>query len=197
MIFHSNAMQNSHRHIQLALKKALAPEEVWLERSFPQIGRIADCVWPGQKLIFEIQCSRVSPKEILARNRDYQKMGYSVIWILHDRHYNRPSLTLEERLLLPQTHYFTNINSLGSGEIYDQYSQIRWGKRVMRGPRYPIALSSVTLLKQIPRHLPKERRNWLFSFGNDFFHHPYQPIKRPFFPMYRLLFQSLLEKVTD
>lgn len=190
-------MQNSHRHIQLALKKALAPQEVWLERAFPQIGRIADCVWPNQKLIFEIQCSRVSPREILARNRDYQKIGYRVIWILHDRHYNRTFLTLEERILLTQTHYFTNINAFGTGEIYDQHSQIHLRRRVMRGPRYPIILSSIRDLKQIPRHFPKERKRWLYSFGNDFFHHPYQPIKRPLFPLYRLLFQSLLEKVTD
>jgi len=189
-------MLNSHRTIQLALKKALAPQQVWLEKSFPQIRRVADVVWPAQKTIFEVQCSPICAKEVQARNRDYQKEGYTVIWILHDRHYNRAYLTPAERSLRSQTHYFTNINSFGHGEIYDQYAHIQWGRRVKRTPRYPITLNQLSHLKQIPRHFPKERRKWKYSFKGDLFHHPFQPIKPPPFRFYRLFFQLLLERTS-
>jgi len=187
-------MQNSHRTIQLALKKALAPQEVWLERSFPSIRRVADVVWPAQKTIFEVQYSPISAKEVQARNRDYQKMGYTVIWILHDRHFNRTYLTPAERCLRSQSHYFTNINAFGHGEIYDQYAHIQWGRRVKRTPRYPISIKELTHLKSIPRHFPVDRRKWTLSFGGDLFHQNYQPIKVPRLRLYRLLFQLVLEK---
>ena len=189
-------MQNSHRIIQLAFKKALAPQEVWLEKSFPQIRRVADVVWPAQKIIFEIQYSPITVREVQARNRDDRKIGYSVIWILHERRYNRAYLTPVERLLRSQTHYFTNINSLGYGEVYDQYSYIRLGRRVQKTPRFPIILNQLSHLKQIPRHFPKERRKWKHSFGGDLFHQTFEPIKASPFRFYRILFHLLLEKVT-
>ena len=187
-------MQISHRTIQLALKKALAPQEVWLEKSFPQISRVADVVWPAKKIIFEVQCSPISAKEVQERNRDYQKVGYTVIWILHDRYFNRAYLTPVERFLHSYSHYFTNINTFGHGEIYDQYAHIRWGQRIKRTPHYPIAINQLTHLKQIPRHFPKERRKWKLSFGGDLFHQHYQPIKTPSLRLYRLFFHLLLER---
>lgn len=189
-------MQTSHKKVQLALKKALTPHEVWLEKNFPVIGRIADVVWPAQKLIFEVQCSSISVQEIEARCRDYEKIGFSVIWILHDCCFNRPYLSPAERFLRTKPHYFTNINAMGHGEIYDQYAFIRWGQRIKRTPRYPISPSQLILLKQIPRHLPKERRKWKLSFGGDLFHQEI-PINMPRFRLYRFLFQLLLEKTCN
>lgn len=189
------AMQNSHRIIQLAIKKALAPQEVWVEKNFPQIGRIADVAWPAQKIVFEIQYSPISAREVRERNHDYRKIGYTVIWILHERRFNRAYLTPAERLLRSQTHYFTNINSLGHGEIYDQYARTRWGRRIERTPQYPINLSQPSYLKQIPRHFPKERRKWKHTFEGDFFHQTFQPAKFSLLRFYRILFQLLLEKV--
>ncbi|MCC5831626.1 MAG: hypothetical protein JJU12_01090 [Chlamydiales bacterium] len=188
-------MQNSHRFIQLAIKEALAPQEVWLEKSFPEIGRVADVVWPCRKIIFEIQYSPISAREVKERNRDYGRLGYTVIWILHERRYNRTYLTPAERFLRLQTHYFTNINSLGQGEIYDQYARVRRGRRVERTPCYPITLSHPSYLKQIPRHFPKERRKWKYSFEGDLFHQAFKPVKFSLLRLYRLLFQLLLEKV--
>lgn len=186
-------MQNSHRTIQHFLKESLAPQEVWLEKSFPQIHRIADVVWPEQNIIFEVQYSPLSAREIQARNRDYEKVGYSVIWILHDRHYNREYLTPAERYLRHHSHFFTNINALGHGEIYDQHAYVRFGRRIKRTPRYPLNLNRCLSLKQIPRHFPKERRKWKFSFEGDLLHQEYQPLEQsPFFP-YRALFHILLK----
>ncbi len=187
-------MQISHRIIQLTLKKALTPQEVWLEHSFPHISRIADVVWPSQKIIFEVQCSPISAKEIQARNRDYQKMGYSVIWILHDRCFNRTRLNAAEHFLRSHSHYFTNINAFGHGEIYDQFAQIRLGRRVKRSPRYPIILSKLSRIEHVPHHFPKERKNWQFSFSNDFFHQASPQLTREPFRFYRTLFNLLLEK---
>ncbi len=190
-------MQNSHRIIQLALKNALAPKEVWLERSFPQISRIADVVLPSQKIIFEIQCSPISAQEVRARISDYKSAGYTVIWILHDLHFNRVTLTPAERLLRSHTHYFTNMNPFGYGEIYDQYAPILRGRRTKRTPRYPITLNHFISLKQIPRHFPKERRSWRYSFKGDLFHQPFQFEKQSPFRFYHILFQSLIEKISS
>lgn len=188
-------MQNSHQIVQLAIKKALTPQEVWIEKSFSPIHRVADVVWPAQKIIFEIQYSPISIHEVQTRNHDYQKMGYDVIWILHEHTFNRSYLTPVERFLRSQTHYFTNINALGHGEIYDQYAYIRRGRRVKKTPRYPIMLSQLSHLKQIPRHFPQERRKWKYSFAGDLFHQTYQTVKPPSLNPYRIFFQWLLEKV--
>ena len=187
-------MQNSHRATQNALKNALAPEEVWLERNFSSIGRIADVVWPAQKVVFEVQYSPISPREIRARNRAYHKIGYAVVWILHDRHFNRPTLTPAEKYLSAHTHYFTDINEAGEGTVYDQYALTRFGRRVAHSRRYPIDVKQLYFLKHMPRHFIQERRKWEISFAGDLFHHPFSPQRNPFSRFYRALFRLLLQK---
>ncbi len=188
-------MQNSHRAIQCALKKALAPELVWLEKSFPTINRVADVVWPAQNILFEVQCSPISPQEVEARINAYKQVGYTVIWILHDRRFNQRWETPAERFLRSHPHYFSTMNALGEGEIYDQYAHIRWGERIRRTPRYPITLPAPQHLKHIPRHYPKERRKWKIGFKGDLFQQPYQSLQYTPLGIYRILFQILLEKV--
>lgn len=195
-----------HLHIQLILQKMFTSETIHLEHRFPEIGRIADVVWMNQKLIIEIQVSPISAEEVAARNRDYNSIGYQVIWILHDRQFNRAQLSFAERHLRSSTHYFTNINRFGNGFFYDQYAEIHFKKRIRRSPRLSVDLTQFVFVnsKQLPRHFPQERKKWAFSFKGDLFHHPYawEPTKRKrirfFYPtqIYRILLHHLLERFT-
>jgi len=197
----------THLHIQYSLQKMLSPEKVILEHRFPKIGRIADVVWPAQKLIFEVQVSPISSQEVADRMRDYQKMGYTVIWILHDRHFNRSYLTPAERYLRVSPHYFTNINAFGKGIFYDQYSSIRYKRRIQRGPRIPLQFKKILPInfKQLPRQLLPERKKWPFCFAGDLLSRPQfwpKPVTKPLAPLkllarlYRNLLHLLLEKTT-
>ena len=96
-----------------------------LEWRFPEINRIADVVWESEKLIFEVQCSPISAEEVHARHRDYENLGYRVIWILHDRRYNRRKVYPVEHA----PHYYTNIDEEGKGMIYDQFDLVQGNSR--------------------------------------------------------------------
>ena len=97
---------------------------------------------------------------------DYQSLGYQVIWILHDSHYNRSRLTPAEIQLRSSPHYFTNINTFGKGIFYDQYSFTRHKTRIRRTPRLPLQFKKVLTfnVKQLPRQLPAERKKWPLFF---------------------------------
>lgn len=129
-----------HLHAQLYISNQLPDNEALLERKFPTINRIADVAWEAEKLIFEIQCSPISADEILARNKDYQSIGYEVVWILHDKRFNQKLVSGAEHLLQALPHYFTNIDDAGVGSIYDQFSWIDKGIRSHRMPPLPIAI---------------------------------------------------------
>src|SRR5262249_7520278 len=101
-----------------------------LEKRFPSVNRIADVVCEEKKLVFEIQCSYITAREIEERNIDYSSLGYRVIWILHDRLYNQFHLTAAEYFLESSPRYFANIDEEGNGYIYDQWDWIEKGRRL-------------------------------------------------------------------
>ncbi len=119
-----------HLHTQLYLLNQLPENECILERRFPEINRIADVAWEPKRIIFEIQCSPISVEEILQRNRDYQSVGFEVVWILHDKRFNQKLLSGAEHFLQGLPHYFTNMNDIGEGNVYDQFSWIEKGARL-------------------------------------------------------------------
>lgn len=127
-----------HLQIQSYFLQQLPLGDCILEYSFPSIGRIADVAWLSQKIIFEIQCSPIAPHEILARNRDYQQAGWQVVWILHDQRYNHMRLSAAEMALHSSPHFFTNMDRLGSGIIYDQFEIRQEGMRLKRLSPLPI-----------------------------------------------------------
>lgn len=162
-----------HLQLQSFFFQQLPFGDCQLECSFPSIRRIADVAWPSQKIIFEIQCSPISPQEVLARNQDYQKLGWNVIWILHDQRYNQTRLSSAELALRCSPHFYTNMNAVGSGMIYDQFQVCENGVRLKCLPPLPvnitdklpvdsskIQLSSLQLLKQ-------RAQNWSLSFTGD------------------------------
>ncbi len=130
-----------HIQTQLNIETGFPPGDITLEKRFPEINRIADVVLESKKIIFEVQCSPITAKEIAERNRDYGKIGYKVIWILHDSRYNKERLTEAEHFLFTLPHYFTNINSEGEGMIYDPVSRRNFDRRERYGSPFPVNLA--------------------------------------------------------
>ncbi len=194
----------AHLQIQCRLWQLLPKGECQLEHRFSAIGRIADVAWLPQRLIFEVQCSPISPEEIAARNRDYASVGFQVVWILHDSQYNKRRVSAAEQLLSDRIHYFSNMNAEGQGEIYDQFDLKKEGRRIIKMGKLNVNLSE-----------PKERSDsylrpaWPLHFAGDLLDqanetylqealaiqrslHPpfYRRLMRPF----KLILQILLER---
>lgn len=149
--------------------------ECELEKRFSSINRIADVVWEKEKLVFEIQCSPITAREIEERNCDYQKLGYQVVWILHDRLYNKNRLTAAEYFLQESPHYFTDINAEGNGRIYDQWDLIEKGRRLKTMGCRDVMLSAYKVCneelysrKEYPKWLHKRVQSWPFCFSGDY-----------------------------
>jgi competence protein CoiA len=154
-----------HLHLQAYFLKHLHRNDCRIEYHFPSINRIADVAWLSKKLIFEIQYSPISASEVAERNRDYASCGWTVIWILHDHRFNQVRLTSAEIALKSHPHYFSNMDHLGRGILYDQFDYCEDGLRKSRLPPLPIdfrsffeppqgSFFSLMLLKQRAVHWP-------------------------------------------
>lgn len=170
-ICRQNGKSLIHLQVQCAIRDRLPDGECQLERRFPQIGRIADAAWETQKIVFEVQCSDITAQEIQERNNDYAKLGYHVVWILHDHRYNRWRMTAAEYLLLGSTHYYTNIGVDGVGIIYDQHASVRGGVKLYRSEPFPIDVSKPSEVDRIfsdePLFLRKRLQKWNLQFSGD------------------------------
>jgi len=90
------APSDLHKKLQNFLKTEFFDAIVELEKPFPAICRIADVVFVKEKVVVEIQTSLLRISEMLARQEDYKRVGYSVIWLLHNDVFlnkNRPLIT--------------------------------------------------------------------------------------------------------
>jgi len=163
-----------HIYVQHFLYENLPTGDCQLEYRFPQIARIADAIWISKKIVFEIQYSPISPAEVKARNEDYRKIGWEVVWILHEHHFNQYLITSAEEELRTHTHYFCSFNALGKGGIYDQYQWIEEGKRKIRLDPLPInirAPQKMALGQHFDNYLLKKKRAaWKYYFENDLTH---------------------------
>lgn len=140
----------AHLTIQHHLKSLIPPLE--LEKRIDR--RVADAVWEEEKLVFEIQCSPMSFEEARNRCNDYQRQGYQVVWLLHDRHFNRKKLSaMESYVRKAGKAFFTD-----GYHIYDQSEVDLKNYRLFRGPRLSVAIDQ-------PR-----RANGTLSFQGDFLH---------------------------
>lgn len=163
-----------HLQLQAYFLKHLPIDDCVLEYRFPTIQRIADVAWLSQKIVFEIQYSPISGQEVIERNQDYAKIGWKVVWILHDHRYNKVRLSLAELVLLQASHFFTNMDEQGKGIIYDQFQICYKGIRKVRLP--PIALQAISLRAEIkfnkkwPLALLNQRiKNGCLSFAGDLY----------------------------
>lgn len=181
--YHTNAISScrlngkslTHLQIQCRIQNLFPKEDCTMERSFPEIHRIADVVWEPKKIIFEIQCSPITRGEVLQRNKDYGSLGYTVVWILHDKQFNRWRVSGAELALMHSPFYYTNVNQEGEGMIYDQLSIIIKGiRRTSLGPM-PILLHrpfKITLSEQhpnfkLPAVLKHRMQTWPIAFEKD------------------------------
>lgn len=165
----SRCRSSTKGEVHIALQKHLLnlfPNgEAKQELRFKEIGRVADLVWLPKKWVFEIQYSPIYAEEVAARNRDYNSLGYEVIWVLHEKQFNKDRLKAAEEHLRCSTHYFTNFNRFGKGIIYDQFSLINSGVRVLRLPRLPVNLACPKANDQ--EMILKSRERWKVSFSGD------------------------------
>lgn len=166
-----------HLQLQTYFFNQLPRGDCLLELSFPSIGRIADVAWLSRKIVFEIQYSAISAGEVLARNEDYRKIDWSVVWILHDERYNQIRTSAAETALRQSPHYFSNMDSQGRGIIYDQFDISGQGLRYGRLPPLPIDIKGAISLpsgeiQSYPLELLNQRaKNWGLSFQGDLMSH--------------------------
>lgn len=191
-----NGKSMQHLMLQHHLESILPQGEAQLEYRFPVIKRIADVAWIKEKIVFEIQCSPISSAEVLQRNADYSSQGFQVVWLLHQSRYNQPRVTAAEDVLQHCPHFFSNMNSEGKGEIYDQLSFIVQGIRKQRMPKVLIDVSHPHRVIQITdRHLPhiiKQRlKSWPLSFQGDYINLCYEKIE------HRDLFETFIGEIFE
>lgn len=155
-----------HLHLQKMIQDAFPPGIIQLERRFPSLGRIGDAVHEELKIVFEIQCSPISFKEIEERNRDYAQLGYRVLWIFHDQQFNQKRLS-EAEFFLKSAYYFSNMNKEGQGEIYDQFAHVRGTIRKQRLSRLLLDITQVCLTNGAG----PSRENWQLRVKGDHLDH--------------------------
>jgi hypothetical protein len=148
-----------HLKLQLYLQKLLGPSAT-LEEPYPSIGRIADVA--SGLCIYEIQYSPMTLTEAKARCRDYESLGKTLIWILHEDTFRKKSPSPAEQFLRTQTCYYTNMDKDGDGIIYDWLPA--FGKR-------PVNLKAQKPLpkKDWPRALQMRSQTWNHYHEGDFF----------------------------
>lgn len=164
-----------HLQTQFFIQALLPANECQLEYPFKSIGRIADAAWLPQKVVFEIQYSPITPKEVEERKRDYERAGWHLIWILHEQQFNRHRRPLFlDALFKNQPFYFTDMNEKGKGKIYDQFSVWEGRRRREKLPPLKVDLASLYPISSYPlKSTPSleliERRcaSWPYFFGGD------------------------------
>lgn len=165
-----------HLQVQSHLLHLFPNTECFLEHRFPSIKRIADVVWEPQKLIFEVQCSPIFAAEVASRNQDYANQGYQVIWILHDRCFNKRKTSAAEHFLQNFPHYYTNIDAKGRGCIYDQFALFEggikkyWQKPLIVGMSHPFRLYAKEISPKksiLPNKVLSRMKKWPLFFSGD------------------------------
>lgn len=127
-----------HKNVQHEIVRRLEGQKVSIEKSFKAIRRVADVYWHEKKIVFEVQCSNLTLSEAIERTKDYQSIGITVIWLLHDKTFNRKIISRAERYLRMNKALYTNIDGLNEGAIYDQMDQTLYRTRLNRGRALPI-----------------------------------------------------------
>lgn len=157
-----NGKTAQHLELQYYFFNQLPQNDCYLEHRFNSINRIADVVWISQKIIFEIQCSPITGEEVKQRIRDYQSLGYTVIFIFHDKQFNRLCLTAAEAALKQSLYYYSNFDANGNGTIYDQLSFDIGAKRLARSQSFPIDIRYIYINheKTHPEQKFIEKSNW-------------------------------------
>ena len=138
----------AHLLLQLQLQALFPKGEIILERPFLSISRIADACWERHKIIFEIQCSLLSEIEAKARTEDYAMLGYTVVWLLDDRIFNKTTLRPTEPFFRTYPCYYVHYQRTSRPLFYDQFELLEKTRRSKKGPRLAVQLTE-------PRRMPR------------------------------------------
>jgi competence protein CoiA len=220
---HSDCRQHQksaeHLQTQFHLMSLLPEGECCMERPFPSLGRIADLTWESERIVFEVQCSPLPLQEAKERCVDYRSAGFEIVWILHQKTFNRRRMSAAESWLRQNPCYFTDISKEGKGKIYDQYDIDEGASRLFKGPPLEVSLAhpvhkSPLIASPLPRLLQHRFSSWPLSFQGDFldrwlkdphpkesalhllqleerYLHP-KKVKRALFPSFRNVYTRLL-----
>lgn len=150
---------SSHRMIQQKILER--KPQVKLEVQFPEIGRIADVVDFQKKLIYEVQYSPITVREARKRNEDYASLGFQVIWVLHNKTFNKKKATPAEFYLRHHTMFYTSYTRFGHGFFFDQLEFFRGRRRIYRGVPLPLTSLDPRPLLEIPKNFPKSLKKKL------------------------------------
>jgi len=144
-----------HKIVQSYICHALPPGSTKIEYMHCSLNRIIDIFWTQENIGFEIQCSPISLEEIKARCSDYKRANILVIWILHQKTFNKKYLPLSEFYLRHnEICYYTNISLTGNGYIYDQKDFLYNRMRTQVSAHHPINISSLSAKKQSRTSFP-------------------------------------------
>jgi competence protein CoiA len=132
-----------HLLAQVQLQKSFPPNVLQMEKPFIQINRVADLLWEKEKIVFEIQCSPITEKEVEKRMFDYHSIGYDVIWLLDDKRYNKRLLRPAEKSLRKQACYYISIKQGLFSEVYDQFEVFAEDVRVKKSKQMTLDLQKV------------------------------------------------------
>jgi competence protein CoiA len=128
----------SKGHLQTQLRLQAMIPTIHLEKKIGS--RIADALWDEEKIVFEIQYSPLSLEEAKNRCKEYEKNGYTVVWILHDKQFNKKKTSPSEYFLRKEKiAFFTNGHLL-----YDQIEICTEKIRVFKGKPRPINITKPT-----------------------------------------------------
>lgn len=156
-----------HIQLQQFLLNLLPEGDCQLECRMPEINRIADVAWFSKRIVFEIQYSPISERELSQRNRDYAQAGWNVVWILHDHSFNQQRLSAAEDALRHWPHYYTNMDEEGQGMIYDQFDQIKHGFRFHKMAPLPVNLLGYSEMDKSKKQLNERAQHWPHYFEGD------------------------------
>jgi competence protein CoiA len=185
----------SHLHLQNRFLEILPPREALLECRFPSIQRIADVAWITERIIFEVQYSPITKKEVMERQRDYSSVGWQVVWILHTKEFNKRKLRGAEIFLEEHPHYFSDVNDKGVGHIWDQLDIRSKGVRLKRlEKRLPLFNQPIRRIDTIPF-----RPLWRVHFRGDLIDAPPQKLPKKIKRSHSLLqiYTKLIDKLLN
>lgn len=128
-----------HKAVQKRIYQLIPSGEGFIEYPLPH--HFADVIWLKKGIVFEVQCSYLSLPAAMKRTTDYEKLGFHIVWILHQKFFNRRSLSPTEIFLRSKNCYYTDITLSGHGCFYDQFETIKYRRRILRSSPLPIDLS--------------------------------------------------------
>ncbi len=149
-----------HVAIQKLIQEQIGTAFCEEEYRFSSIGRVADVAWPDKKLIFEVQCSPISAKEVEERNRDYASIGWDVIWILYDKTFKRKQPSHAELFLQKHTHYYSDVAT-----IYDTVRYSFIDNRCISVDRLQPMISQT---RELPKVLQERLSSWIYCAEGDY-----------------------------